>query len=110
MDQIRFYSGEGNKCGKNETCSVCEPCYPSPSCEQPSGGVCTEECRRVGSQHFCSCAPEYVTGPEGNCILENDCPNKTGSPTSTTIPPTCCFLSNLYFFAFFTKFSHKLNE
>lgn len=67
---------KGAHCGKNQTCSVCEPtCYPS--CENPNI-PCTDVCRLVGSKYFCPCAPDYVIGPEGNCILQKDCPKNVG--------------------------------
>lgn len=70
----------GASCGKNRTCSVCEPtCYPT--CDDPNV-QCTKICRQVGSKTFCPCSAGYLTGPNGNCILAKDCPKKIDLCTS----------------------------
>ena len=67
--------GDGVHCGKNKTCSTCEPCYPTQTCDNPLV-PCPKICRQVGSEHFCNCAPGYVSSG-GDCIKLTDCPEPT---------------------------------
>ena len=71
---------------KHRMCSVCAPtCFPS--CEEPNV-PCTKICRQDASAHYCPCAPNYLIGPNGNCIRKDDCPPP--AIKQSTEPPKHC--------------------